>query len=357
MFKLANQILDAYDDVTREGLRKLAKLNPQVYVMTSDEHSKLADEDFALSVITKKASKLNRFPIDGEDNTWLSNQYFEMNHEKLPKLAAQTAAWHIKQACDRFGIPVSPAVEGIAKEASSNVYVEEDMKSIQRQPVQEVDLSKFAEVEKIGENYTFAQYVMGKPAHVKVAAQYFEEFSEKMPIATRAKYAAAVHRRSQELGMGKLAGKVAKYAGSGYGGAVDAHLRSRASLLEIGQPKMAAAIPKLAAAKDTMEANEFAKLLHEFDKRAGLDQYYGGYLVDPYQATFSQSVYAGWRHKTASGLTHDEISKVASAKYEKIKEYFGSSVADELRKHGAAIFESLPMDAQETIVGIANGSI
>ncbi|MGH7194142.1 MAG: hypothetical protein ACREJM_11535, partial [Candidatus Saccharimonadales bacterium] len=69
MLKLANQIIDAYDDVALDGLKKLAQLKPDLYFMTPEERGALPDSAFALSLITKKASKLNKFPINSADNT------------------------------------------------------------------------------------------------------------------------------------------------------------------------------------------------------------------------------------------------------------------------------------------------
>jgi hypothetical protein len=154
---------------------------------------------------------------------------------------------------------------------------------------------------------------------------------------------------------------VAKYASDYYSGHVDAHLRARASLLEAADPKFASALKKLGAMKKQLEPMDFAKVLHGFDKRAGLSKYYGASLTDPYLATFAQepTPYQNYTAKLASGatLTADEIRKVSNDKYGKIKEYFGKSVADELKKEGVPIFESLPTDAKEIVAGIANGSL
>lgn len=361
MFKLANQVLDAYDDVGRTHLRKIAQLNPKIYVMTSDERKQLDDSDFALSVITKKAAKLNKFPVDTHDNAWLSNQYFQETFQRMPKTAQSIAAYHIKQACERFKIEPKPAVVGLAKEASSNIFYEPDMTNADRtEKVASVNLEKFAEVERIGDNYTFAQYVFATPAHVKMAAKYFDEFSDKMPLDTRHKYAAAIQKRAGELGMEKVKGKVVKYASDHYSAHVDAHITSRKSLLEVAEPKYVATLDKIASMKKEMPPVDFAKLLHGFDKRAGLERYYGSYLTNPYEATFANQPdqYAGWRTKIAGmTLTHDQIAKVATEKYAKIKDYFGKDVADCLRKEGVPIFESLPMDAKEVIASMANGEL
>lgn len=362
MFKLANQVLDAYDDVHKMHLLKIAKLNPKIYLMTPDEHSGLGDDDFALSVITKKAHKLNKFPVSTFDNAWLSNQYFEETHFRLPKAAAAVAAFNIKTACEKFNIKATPAVEGLAKEASSNVYVEEDMPAsakIQRSVTP--DLSKFAQVQQICDNDTFATYTFATPGHVKLAVRYFEEFCDKMPVEHRHKYASAIQRRAGELGMDKQGGRVAKYAGDIYSANVDAHIRSRMSLLDVAEPRLKVALEKVAATKSTSQPVEFARLLHQFDKYAKLDKYYGGYLTNPYEATFAIQTNANavplYKSAAHGNLTADMVSKIATEKYAKIKEYFGASIADTLKKEGAPVFESLPNDAKEIIAGIADGTL
>lgn len=357
MLKLANQVIDAYDDVSKTTLRKLAKLNPDVNFMTPEERANLHDTDFALSVITKKASKFNKFPIADKDSTWLSNQFFAETCEKLGA-AASIAAYHIKKACERFDVEPTPAVMGLAKEASSNVYFEGE--STKQVKVAEYSLEKFAEVENIGGNYTFAQYVFARPEHVKMAAAYFDQYSSKMPLESRHKYAAAIQRRAHELGMKPQGGIVSKYASDHYSGQVDAHIRSRASLLEVADPAIKTALEKLASMKKELSPSDFAQALHGIDKRAKLDRYYGGYLTNPYEATFAKEPdsYAGYRHKTASlDLSSDDIKKAVIEKYAKIKEYFGHSLADELKKEPVAIFDSLPNDAKEIFAGLISGTL
>ncbi len=361
MLKLANQVIDVYDDVSFSGLIKLAKLAPDVHVMSAAERAELDDTDFALCMITKKASKLNKFPIDTRDNTWLSNEYFEQNCERLPKVAAETAAYHIKQACGKFGVAAKPAVVGMAKEASSNVYYESSTERlVKKASYQEVSLEKIANVQEIGDNYTHAQFAMSTPAHVKVASKYFAEKLDKIPMEQRHKYAAAIQRRAHELGMPPQGGAVIKYASDHYSGLVDAHLRSRASLLEVADPEHKEYLGKLASAKKELTPSQFAQALHGFDKKAGLTRYYGGFLTNPYEATFAgePDQYAGYRTKVANqDMGSDEIKALATAKYARIKEYFGHSLADELKKDPVPIFDSLPMDAKQILVGIANGTV
>ena len=359
MLKLANQILDAYDDVGFRGLKKIASKNPSAYLMTPDQRNQLQDTDFALSVITKKAAKLNKFPVNTKDNAWLSSEFFELNHHKLPKTAAEIAAFNIKKACERFGVQSSPAVEGLAKEASSNIFFEaEGLKPVRRsvQP----DLEKIADVQAISDNYTAAQYAFSTPNHVKVACQYFADHAEQLPTDMRHKYAAAIQRRAAELGMGAQKGAVEKYASDHYSPMVDAHLRSRSSLLEVAEPGMRGALEKIAGLKSQLAPAQFAKLLHGFDKRAKLDRYYGSYLTDPYLATFAGAPdpYHGYSYKFASKeLSAEDIKAIIGSNSGRIRDYFGPHFEAEMKKDPVAIFDSLPNDAKELIAGMADGTV
>ena len=52
-----------------------------------------------------------------------------------------------------------------------------------------------------------------------------------------------------------------------------------------------------------------------------------------------------------------KVEKAAEEKYEKIKSYFGETLAGSLKKHAVAIFDSLPTDAKTTIAKIVRGDI
>jgi hypothetical protein len=358
MLKLANQVIDAYDDVTRDILKKFAAERPETYVMSPEEHTALKDREFALSMITKTASKLNKFPINTLDNTWLSNRCFEETYHRLPAAAQSIAAFHIKKACERFKVKPSVSIEKLASPADDNVYYEEGRITASPRTAH-ADMSKFAAAEDIASNYTHAQYTFATTDHVKMAVAYFEEKCDEMPLETRHGYAGAIQKRAHELGMPVQQGKVIKYASDHYSAHVDAHIRSRMSLLET-QPELKEQLSKLASAKTAMIPSDFAKALYSFDKEAKLARYYGGHLTDPFRATFGMipDPYAGYRVKVGSkNLTADEIGALAHAKYSKIKEYFGPHLADEFKKEPVAIFDSLPMDSKEVMVNIANGTL
>lgn len=363
--RLPNQILDAYDHIdagTPQDLLKIAKTAPEnLHVMTSEERSGLSQHDFALSFITKEATVMRRFPIKTHDDTWLSNAMLGKTAHKLPQDAAGIAACFIKKACEKFEITPDPKIVELAKEASSNLYVEQDNDIPSVRLRKTATMSEFAEAEKIAGNHTFAQYAFPKPENVKMGEKYFAKFASKMPLEVRHGYAEALQKRAGELGMQDLTGEVGKYASDHYSALIGAHIRSRSSLLDGREGKYASALNNLSAARKQYPPSDFAKALHSFDKHAGLVKYYGSTLTDPYLATFATAPdkYAGYRTKTASGteLNPDQLKQLALSKYARIKEYFGSSLADEFKKEPMAIFDSLPMDSKEIIAGIADGTV
>ena len=357
--RISNQILDAYDDIYKEELVKIAKMAPDIYMRGGDELAGLADQDFALTVITKEAQKLNKFPLKTADDVWLSNAYFHKTAHRLPKEAAEIAAYHIKKACLKNRIKPTQKVAAMSKEASSNVYYEKEEGVRPTVRTKVAHMNELSEAEKIASNYTFAQYAFSTPNHVHMGVKYFEKFASKMPLDIRHGYAEALQQRACELGMERFRGTVGKYAGDRYSSMIGAHIRGRASLLDGKDPKLAATLNKLASSKSQFPPAEFAQALHSFDKHAGLTKYYGSHLTDPYQATFASEPGGSFTIKTASGasLNQDQLKSLAVAKYSKIKEYFGQSVADEFKKDPSPIFESLPMDAKEILVGIADGTV
>jgi len=360
MFSLANQILDAYDDVNREEFVKIAQVYPKLNVMTSDERSQLGDHDFALSIITKTAGKMNKFPIKSAHDTFLSGVYFEKNGHKLPEEAQITAGWNIKEACKKFGLKAPKKVATITKEAKDNTYFEPQAIKAVAAIQKTASMNEMAEAQKIATNHTFAQYAFSTPDHVKMGTQYFEKFASKMPLEVRHGYAESLQKRARELGMEPIKGEVRKYASDYYNAMVDAHLRGRASLVECQDPKFEMTLKKMASLKATSTPSEFAKALHSFDKAAGLEQYYGGYITDPYQATFaSEPNTPGKLVKTASGVEVSEaqMREIGEKKLGKVAEYFGKHIADEFKKDPVTIFESLPNDAKEILAGISNGTL
>jgi len=377
MEKIANQIIDIYDDPYGAYIEKLAAERPETEIMTPQEKAQIADDDYALAYITKEAQQLNKFPVDTHDNTWLSNKMFGHTFHKLGHEAAQVAAHFIKQACDLHGIKPCQEVEKAAAAADTpknNIYVEQQVKTASftreegywpelfegdYEKVASEDSKSLADIQGIANNYTQAQYAMPTPESVKTAAAYFEKVAGKIyDPELKHKYAAAIQLRANELGMEPVKGEVIKYASSAYNALLDGHISMRKTFLE-ARPELKDELSKIASARKSMNPYQFAQVLNGFDKKAGLSQYYGAHIANPFEATFGEPPVQDqvlWTDKTASRkLTEEEIRKVVKDSNPKLAEYFGKAVAEEMKKDPVTIFNSLPSDSKEIIANIYDG--
>lgn len=363
---LANQVVDFIDDIDRSLLKQIALDAPEVIktasVLSIEDREKLPAEDFALILRTKEAQVLKKFPITDAANTWISAQYFAKTAEQLPYVAQKIAASNLGRAGAVFNIELPELITKLAsKDIEGNVY-NEVLDNKKEKP-----MTKIASAPKPdGSEYFYAlgnNYAMPTPEYVKKAAAYFVEHAVEFQDAEdRYNFASNVLARAQELQVDlECKSQLSKYAGAQYGDSVSTQIRMRQDILQ-HKPNMAEALSKLASHQETTEPKTFAKALYLFDKKAGISKYYGrGLIADAFQSTFGTFIKSAgyrWEDETSGlSVSDKELSKLASDKYDRIKSYFGPTLADSLRKHAAAIFESLPKDAQITIVRIGKGEI
>lgn len=371
MKKLSSVIIDVFDDVNLgDTLKKIASRLPldvkSKPLPTIEDRNLYDDTQFALTIFTKEAQKLNKFPINSRVNTALSNEYFDLTHHKLPAEAQKTAATYIKLACERYGLNPSHSVKTAAEKfpIMTNIYFENGKDKpagkLMAKQAEKAESRYFHALVKEGIDGSITRkYAMPDKTHVEKAVEYFDKYASQFKPEDRHQYAHNVVKRSVELGLDISSPGIKKYAGLGYGNDMGDHISIRKKLLE-DHPQYTTALDKLASYQDSTDPITFAKVLHELDKKAGLDKYYDKYLADPYLSTFGSSL-----SKTASYvydedgiyLTDNDIEKVARDKYATLKNYFGSTLADGLKKEGASAFVALPKDAKDIIARIANGEI
>lgn len=350
--------LDAFTDKNFEQtLVKVAHNLPRDVrnegVPSPSDLSGLEDDQFALSVITKTAEKINRFPINNKLNTALANEYFELNGYKLSYEAQKVAAVQIKKACNKFGLEPhnSIKVASMNHDSKTNVYFEKDASKATSSYVHP----------KVSKHYYAlgTKYAMPTKPFLDMAVDYFHKFAKELPPQDRHTFAVNVFERAKELGETIKSAAIEKYAGTHYNPELEQHLKLRERLLDEASPYVPA-LRKLASYKSTTEPITFAKVLQEFDKKAGLDTHYDTYISDPYASTFGKkmSKIAGYVYEQDGiYLTEADIEKVAKNQYATLKDYFGHTLADGLKKEGASAFMALPDDAKDIIARIANGEL
>jgi len=368
---LVHQIIDFVDDISKGILKEAAAQVPDHLksgeILTAEQRERMEPEQFALVMRTKEAQVLKKFPVNDEVNTWLSCQYFSKTAAQLPYVAQKVAATNLRRACAIYNLETPEVVEKMASnEVKSNRY--DEIKSWTEDRLH-AKTAQVAEVKPDGSEHFYAlgnRYAMPNPDYVKKAAAYFIDHTREFGDAEdRATFAYHVRERAKELQVAlekRAEESLASYSGDAYGDMISTQLKIREDLLW-AKPEMSAALAKLAAHRTDTDATTFAKALFMFDKKAGLTRYYDGHLADAFKATFGNvfrkeaSGYLWEDEGSGLSINEKELEKVADQKYDKIKGYFGSSVADSLKKHAVSIFESLPKDAKETIVKIAKGEL
>jgi hypothetical protein len=376
----AAAILDFYDDSNHELMSKVAMptelQNVDVTVLTPDQHSNLADNEFGLVFLTKRASVFRKFPVNDPGNAWLSAQYFDSTYEKLAFPARFIAAKFIKEACDAYGVPSSRRVESYAarvepSEAGSNVFIEGSEQGWMLRKFAQRELTEktasvaetnailnmpnehFAMVIKTADGAVIRKYAMPDAGHVKLAANYFDQYAMDLPPEHRHRFASAVNHRADELDVDVSDNDaLQKWAGTDWNKQLHAHIEQRKSLLPMNQGARGV-LDKLAASLSETTPVDMAAALQTVDQATGLDRYYDNGLADPYASAMSKEA-MGWSMEVdGHTVTETDLRKEATIK--KISGYMGSVFARQFSESPAEIFESLPVTEQSLIKQIVSG--
>lgn len=370
---LTGQVIDLYDDSDYSGLKKLGSSGAYggTHILDPDEHQSLPDDQFGLIVLTKRANVMRKFPINDEGNTWLSAQYFDMNHHKLDDVQKVAAATNIKHACDAYDVECPASVDSYARDGQvGNVISEVSTPSwFKKAAIEELTKTASAEInariEMPDSCYALVydddgevtrKYAMPDGDSVKIASAYFKKYAADLNPDHRHQFASKVLDRAEELDV-DLGGKshLEKWASPHYNDHIDWYLEQRKSLLP-RDPDKCEMLDKLASLKSVTEPPVFAQALREFDKMSGLDRYYDRGVTDPWESTMSHEKVASWSQDIDGMiLTEDDLKKVAASG--KLKSHFGEAFNSQFQKNAVQIFESLPDPEKTVIKQMATGEI
>ncbi|MBW2691037.1 MAG: hypothetical protein JRE57_00205 [Deltaproteobacteria bacterium] len=372
-------VLDFYDDSSHELMSKVAMPDSlgdtHVTVLTPEQIEQMPDTDFGLVVLTKRASVLRKFPVCDPGNAWLSAQYFQQTHEKLAFPARFVAAKFIKSACDAYGVPTSPLVDGYAARASDDVQhntftegseqrwmlqklAKRELMTKQADAVEinaliDMPNEHFALVARDGDGTVIRKYAMPDAGHVKLAANYFDKYAMDLAPEHRHRFATSVTNRATELGVDVSDNMLlSKWASSTWNRHVVAHIEQRKSLLPRNEGACAV-LNKLAAALEETDPEDMASALQTFDQATGLTRYYDRGLTDPFASSMSKKA-DGWSADIdGRTITDEDLRKPATIK--KIAGYLGESFARQFSEHPSEVFESLPTPEKVLIKQVISG--
>lgn len=375
-------VLDFYDDSSKELMSKIASPtgfgDTNMNLLSTEERDNLPDTDFGLVILTKRASVLKKYPVNDPGNAWMSAQYFGQTHKKLAFPARFIAAKFIKLACEAYGVPSSPMVDGYAArvedgEAESNVFsegsesrwmlrklaqrefIEKQASAVEMNAIVEMPDEHFALVVQTGDGSVIRKYAMPDISHVKLAAVYFDKHAMDLSPNHRHRYAVAVQSRADELGVDLVDNSMlCKWAGSDWNRYVHAHIEQRKSLLPHPEHERARGIlDKLAASLEETTPGDLATALETFDEATGLDRYYDRGLTDPYASAMDKTATSWSAEVDGQTITHADLAKVAGGK--KLAGYLGETFCKQFAKNPTEIFESLPAPEKSMIKQVING--
>jgi hypothetical protein len=352
---LENAVLDIYDDVNlKHTLVKVAMQLPESIrneqLPSVEDKDQLEDSQFALSLFTKSASKMNKFPINSRINTALSNLYFDINHHKLPYEAQKIAAAYLQRACDKFGVVPSYSVKTASKGVplKTNIYFERATETV----------GHFKQASNQGCYALEGKYPINTKDDIKKADEYFNKYAGEFNLESKHEYAKNVCKKATELGV--ITGhNIQKYAAANYGSKIrlEQSLSLRKSLLD-EDSNLSEAFDKLASYRDKVEPETLAKTLYELDKKANIDRHYNGYLMDPYEAVCGMPKVASYIYqKDHIYMTEKDLKDAVANKEKILNNYFGDTLVKGLKSEGEAAFIALPDDTKDIIARIWNGEI
>lgn len=203
------------------------------------------------------------------------------------------------------------------------------------------------------------------------AAEYFYDWQGQMEPADRREYAVNLVKRASALHK-PLRQDVYDYGGEGYAkeaqliAAVDQRallLRPHADQGTDEQTKQASAYNlglynELFAQRRQLPSDVYASTMAEIDKLAGLDEFYGTELEDPWKVTFAKTAEeADPKDAIVIGNSYmnlKELETFARLRSDAIESAFGDDFRSEFQKDPKGIFDSLPVDQKKVIMNMVN---
>ena len=195
------------------------------------------------------------------------------------------------------------------------------------------------------------KYPIDSFTQVKQAADYFQEYGKRFQPVERREYCENLVKRASTLGV-ELPPVILKYGSSICGSDHDAELflQNRGSLVH--EPELREALHKLASSYGRIPPTEFAELVSEFDKLAGIDHLYDEHVLDPYYCAFGVKLAEDDTFLDLDGneqITGHELKSYSRGSRHQLEGTFGADFADEFQKDPVAIYKSMPIEQKRMI--------
>ncbi len=195
------------------------------------------------------------------------------------------------------------------------------------------------------------RYPLDSHEQVKQASAYFEEYWRQFAPQHRREYCQNLVKRASVLGV-PVPEQVQVYGGNGYASHAELEVAIASRRSALVNEDHIDLLDKVAEARVGLSADDFALVLSEFDKFAGLDQHYDGEVPDPYRFIFAKVAEDDSDESFVIGndiVYSCQLKQLAASPCKTLQDRFGADFVKEYKKDPVAIFRSLPTDQKKIL--------
>lgn len=202
------------------------------------------------------------------------------------------------------------------------------------------------------------RYPLDSYSDVEKAASYYATWGQQFSPAQRREYCSNLVKRASVLGV-SLDQEIQKYGSANYASSSELEIAIAGRMSVLSDDTHRTLLSKVAEQRAVLPPEDFATLLGEFDKTAGIEHLYSVDILDPYFSTFGVKVAAEDEDGSYSFgndyVTKAQLKALAASKNARERmDAFSEDLVADFRKHPIDIFESLPTPQKKLIARIAN---
>jgi|APSaa5957512622_1039677.scaffolds.fasta_scaffold00250_11 hypothetical protein len=359
MKSILSMSLDIVDGVVEGNFEKISQITEPLsddaktaYIPSLEEQGLMADSSCALRLFHPHSGVLNKYAHNTKEITEINVAYLLDSMDSLPEEVVKTAAANLICACNHYKLTVPKSLEKYA----SSKYID-NLIDIR-------DIDEVSYLDKIASNadqfYALEQektYPLNTQADVEKAAEYFDVYEDKFPLAKKYEFALntkkAVDRLSMELD-DSSAIKCASLVSDVFNEDFYNHVQVRKGYLKDHEDdqELVDAYDSLIKSADEHGPTKTASLLYDIDKKANLLSNYGHGIEDAVISTLAE------KSPDLSTIDGQTISKTALFKLASTKDInknltdlVGTETIAELKgDEGLAVLQSLPKPIRQEIL-------
>lgn len=196
-------------------------------------------------------------------------------------------------------------------------------------------------------------YPLDSYEQVKAASAYFEEYGKRFSPLERREYCLNLVKRANELNI-DVSAEAQKYGSAGYASGEEIKAAFDVRRNALLDPVDLLVLGELEEKRATVSPDIFCTALEEFDKLAGLDQYYDRYVPDPFYTTYGVKCAESFSFIHSNDMvTEKDLERLGKTMHKSLCNSFGADFADEFRKDPVGIFKSMPLTQKKMIMHLA----